>query len=163
MNLTEIRHDIVEKHILLETFLNNLFANYFCDSEETSSKLLFIILQNETSFKKKIEWLNNLKLYELEYIKINSSDHKKGIKSLEWINRTRNEIVHNCCFLNENKKIRFNVIKSGKVKSLEINKGFMNDLDKYFNEANNFLITLLIAITHEKKLIKDFNKHFKKV
>jgi hypothetical protein len=161
MAVENIRHKIVERHIMLETLLHNILSNYFCDTEETSLNFLFLVLQKETSFKKKYKLLENLKLYEQKYVSMSSGDYKKGIKSLEWMNDARNNVVHNFGYLDYRKKrFVFNVVKSGNVKPVEINKGFIKELNRFSKNSQGFLTSLSFSLAIHKGLIKKVGKHF---
>jgi hypothetical protein len=151
-----IRHSLMDNHIMVETLLNNLISNYFCESEELSREFLFLVMQKEYRFERKRRLLEELKLYEKKFIHCSKKQYKKGLKMIKWVNDKRNELAHNFIFLdNDKRKIMVNVVKSGKVKRLEITRGFLKELDKNVKGAISFLSGLNLDIASHKGLIKD--------
>ena len=160
----DIRHRLIDNHIMIETLLHSVLSNYFCDSEKTSREFLFLIMQKETSFRVKFEILENLKLYENKFITCSKRQYEKGLKNIKWLNDKRNKIAHNFVFLDYDKrKLLVNVVKSGNVTRLEINKGFLKELEKNISGALSFLGGLNLDIASHKGLIKDFKENFKRV
>lgn len=152
-----IRHKIIDKHLLIEVLLNNVIANYFCDSKKNAEEFLFLIMQKE-NFYKKIELLESLKLYENKYVSCSKREYKKGLKSIEWINNKRNNVVHNFMFIDEpTKKLIVNVVKRREVNKLEINKSFLKEFNKNTKKAISLLGGLNLEIASYRGIIKDAN------
>jgi len=133
--IESLRHKMIDNHILMETLINNAIKNYFCDTEKNSLEFLFLIMQKENSFGRKIGLLRDLKLYENKYLTCSKKEYEKGIKCIEWVNERRNNMIHNFVFTEDStKKTIMNVVKKGKVNRFEIDEKFIKELNNNIKE-----------------------------